>query len=202
VTKPTQKLAPKKARTEGRSYRWVVVLFSVILLAIVVTSGALYYNNLQAEQRLEAFYLIEKDIQDQTIDVQQVEEFVNEYNGTKQAELLMYYTALYYFSEKKYQDAENWILQTEIEEQTTISTVSRLLLANIYQQQKKYEQANSVLESIDVPSMADYLSIEIIQNKVLAGKIGEARTLLDSFFKNYRGSDLKAAAEEILRLIS
>ena len=184
------------------SYKW---LYAIIFFAAMLVVGVSYYlhgENTKEVQKLNEFYLIKKSIQEEEFDIEDVQKFIVKYENTKQVNLLKYYVAVYYLSQKSFKEAEEWLLLTNIDEENTISILSKLLLANIYQQQNKYQEAIDILSAVDISSMTDYLTLEIIGNNILAGRIPQARDLLNSFLDTYRRSTLKPLAEELLKTIN
>ncbi len=200
----SKKITNKTKNKAGAKYQnKILVLLLLFALAVVAISAFLYTKDIKAKKRIEKFYGIEKALKEkENVKISQVEEFITQYNNSSQAELARYYTALYYLSLKDYTKAEEWLLLTNIEEQNTVSILARLALANTYQQKKEYQKANSILQSIDIPSLSDYLLIEIIQNNILDNKTAEAKSLLNIFLRDYKNSRLRSIAEEILRLIN
>lgn len=191
----------KQKGAKNTVQKWVLFLLSFAIIGVLLAGGFFYKDNLDTQKKLEEFYLIEKTIQEEEPNIPRITDFVVEYEGTLQASLLSYYTAVYYFSEKNFVEAEKWLLTVDIEKENLIGNMSKFLLANIYQEQKKYEDSISILGSIDVPSLTDYLVMEIIQNQLLAGETIKAKEQLQNFLKQFKRSPLKASAEEILKLI-
>ena len=198
----TPKKIKEQLQEKKNSYKWVYISVFFTAVLVVGISYFLYGQNAKKTQKLNEFYIATKSIQAEEFNLEEVNNFLIKYENTKQANLLKYYVAVYYLSQKSFKEAEEWLIATNIDEENTISNLAKLLLANIYQQQKKYQEAIDILGSVNVPTMTDYLTLEIIENNILAGRIPQARDLLTSFLDTYLRSDLRPLAEQLLQTIN
>ena len=194
-------LGRKNKNKTKQNHKWVLFLLFFIMIAIVITGGGFYQNNLKTQQKLEEFYFIEKKLQKEELDIDEIENFIDKYDNSLQANLLSYYTAVYYYTKNDLVEAERWLFTANIEGNNAVSNMSKFMLANIYQQNKKYEEAISIIETIDIPSLTDYLVMEIIQNNILAGDLVKAREQINNFLKQFKRSSLRSSAEKLLNLI-
>lgn len=188
-----------------------ITLAVIVIAAICATWGTFKFIEYRENIRNERLYQIERVIYDTSLSDAEREknalpllhDFLEEFNGSDQATLALFYRAGLHFSQKEYSKAEEDLdeLLSQLEPGSDLFFLASLNLANVLRDQNKTERAVEVLQSAKVEAMTDIILMEQAETFMSIDQKEKAKELLQVLLKDYPGSYYATKAKQLLEIL-
>jgi predicted negative regulator of RcsB-dependent stress response len=183
----------------------LVVAFLVILFS---GYGINWFINYQDNLRNEQLYRIETIVQNQGISndkkseqaLPMINQFLDEYKGSKQAEIVLFYRSSLNYHQKQFDKAGEDLKEvlTVLEKPSDFHVIASVYLSNILRDQGKFEEAVQVLNEAKSDVMTDLIMLELAETYMSSGQKDSAKETLDTLIKDYPNSSFANRAKQLL----
>jgi predicted negative regulator of RcsB-dependent stress response len=188
-----------------------ITLAVIALVAISTSWGVFEYVEYRENLRDEQLFQIEKIIYDTSMSETQKTEkvlpllkvFLEEYEGSEQASLSLFYRSGLYFAQKEYIKAETDLkgLLTLLEPGSDLFFLASLNLSNVLRDQNKADEAIEVLQSAKLDAMTDIILMEQAELFMSIENKEKAKDLLKILMKDYPNSFYATKAKQLLEIL-
>jgi predicted negative regulator of RcsB-dependent stress response len=181
-----------------------------VALAIIILSGygINWYIGYQENIRTEKLYRIEAIVQDNNISNDQkfekalpmINDFLDEYAGSKQAEIVLFYRSSLNYHQKKYDKAGSDLREvlTVLEKPSDFHVIASVYLSNILRDQGNIDEAVIVLNAAKSEIMTDLVMLELAETYISSNQKDAAKQTLDAIVKDYPNSLYASRAKQLL----
>lgn len=192
--------------------RKLFITLGITLFAVFVAGyGVNRYIVHQEDQRNRALFKIEKIIYDSKISQDELEKqalpaidnFLKENSGAKQATLALFYRGNILYKAKAYQKAQVDLEKAlaGVEKKSPLFVLGSIYLSNVLRDQKKFDEAISVLEQAKSDLMADIVTMELAEAYISNDNSEKAKATLQTFVKDYPKSQYIERAKQLLAML-
>lgn len=181
-----------------------------VALAIIILSGygINWYIGYQENIRTEKLYRIESIVQNSDISNDQkfakalplINSFLDEYSGSKQAEIALFYRSSLNYHQKQYDKAGSDLREvlTVLEKPSDFHVIASVYLSNILRDQGNIDEAVSVLNAAKSEIMTDLVMLELAETYISSDQKDAAKQTLDAIVKDYPNSPYASRAKQLL----
>jgi predicted negative regulator of RcsB-dependent stress response len=181
-----------------------------VALAIIILSGygINWYIGYQENIRTEKLYRIEAIVQDNNISNDQkfekalpmINDFLDEYTGSKQAEIVLFYRSSLNYHQKQYDKAGSDLREvlTVLEKPSDFHVIASVYLSNILRDQGNIDEAVTVLNAAKSEIMTDLVMLELAETYISGNQKDAAKQTLDAIVKDYPNSLYASRAKQLL----
>ena len=181
-----------------------------VALAIIILSGygINWYIGYQENIRTEKLYRIEAIVQDNNISNDQkfekalpmINDFLDEYTGSKQAEIVLFYRSSLNYHQKQYDKAGSDLREvlTVLEKPSDFHVIASVYLSNILRDQGNIDEAVTVLNAAKSEIMTDLVMLELAETYISSNQKDAAKQTLDAIVKDYPNSLYASRAKQLL----
>ncbi len=188
-----------------------ISLAVAVVAAICAVWGTFRFIEYRENQRDEKLFRVERVIFDTVLSKDQkskkalplLQEFLDEYSGSEQAALALFYRAGLYFNKKEYSKAEQDLneLLTHLEPGSDLFFLASLNLANVLRDQNKAEEAIEILQSAKADALTDIILMEQAEMLISVDQKDKAKELLQVLMKDYPESYYATKAKQLLEIL-
>ncbi len=189
--------------------RKLFITLGVVFVAIIILGYSInWYIGYQDNIRTEKLYRIEVIVQDNGISNEKkynnalpmIDEFIDEYTGTKQAEIALFYRSSLNYHQKQYDKASSDLKQvlTVLEKPSDFHVIASVYLSNILRDQGKIDEAVTILNSAKSEIMIDLIMMELAETYISGKQNDAAKQTLDVIIKDYPDSLYANRAKQLL----
>ena len=185
-----------------------IALAVAIALIIVSGYGISWYIEYQENIRTEKLYRIETIVQNNSISndekfekaLPMINVFLDDYAGSKQAEIALFYRSSLNYHQKKYDKAGSDLREVlaVLEKPSDFHVIASVYLSNILRDQGKVDEAVTVLNAAKSDIMIDLIMLELAETYISSDQKDAAKQTLDAIVKDYPNSLYANRAKQLL----
>ena len=189
--------------------RKTFIAFGVAIAVIVLSGYSIsWYIGYQENIRVEKLYRIEAIVQDNSIGNDQkfkqalpmINDFLDKYAGSKQAEIALFYRSSLNYHQKQYDKAGSDLREvlTVLEKPSDFHVIASVYLSNILRDQGKVDEAVSVLNAAKSDIMIDFIMLELAETYISSDQKEAAKQTLNVIMMDYPKSPYANRAKQLL----